>query len=99
MSNTKFTKIENVLQLVAFGLMEDRTPVIASPSIYAKNLRQLQRADGQRGPLPAYCNVCGTCTMDVNSPLQHDNEADAPYIPKASLYIMYKRRQYYLEKI
>ena len=85
MSNTK---IENAL--VAFGLMEDRTPV------KPKYLCQEDNCTGQMVNADhfPYCNVCGT--MDVNSPLQHYNEADAPYIPKASLY---KRRQYYLEKI
>lgn len=41
-----------------------------------------------------YCDTCGL--MDTDSPLHHVREADAPYIPKA---VLYKRRQYCLEKL
>ena len=80
--------------LIAFGAME--APAAAAPR---PTPDPLCREDGCGGAMTnadhfPYCRRCGT--MDTDAPLRHYQEADAPYVPKASLY---KRRQYYLEKI
>ena len=79
--------------LIACGAMHVR------PQVESAGTGGSCTEEGCGGPMvPAehfpYCEVC--VVMDLDSPLRHYREADAPYVPKASLY---KRRQYYLEKI